>query len=162
MLYCCTFSWKMAGLLEIWPNVNVHSVIWFLLAMSVALVEIHHQLVEVYKLLIISKKEVWIMLCNLSKQSIVCLCLIVCWHLNRCFIWYCVKHCQRQFTSGLPKQHCLFYQAACSLFEGGNIEVLTIECAFTGQNKKKLRSNNNEQKSYIFFRLSPNGFYPII
>jgi len=66
--------------------------------------------------------------CNLSKQSIVCLCvcLFVCWHLNRWFIWYCVKHCQRQFTSGSPKQDCLFYQAAYLLFEENNIEVLTI------------------------------------
>jgi hypothetical protein len=79
-----------------------------------------------------------ITLCNLSKQSIVCLsvyllvCLFVCWHWNGCLIWYyCVKHCQRQITSGSPKQHCLFHQAAFSLFEGGNVEILTVMCIYS-------------------------------
>jgi hypothetical protein len=37
----------MASLLEMWANVNICSVILFVLVKGVALVEIHHQLVEV-------------------------------------------------------------------------------------------------------------------
>jgi len=47
----------MASLMRIWSNIEVHSVIQFLHWKAPALVEIHYQLVEVYRVHLLLKKQ---------------------------------------------------------------------------------------------------------
>jgi len=47
----------MAGLMRISSNTEVHSIIQFLHLKAPALVEIHYQLVEVYRVHLLSKKQ---------------------------------------------------------------------------------------------------------
>jgi len=51
------YSVMMAGLMRIWSNIEVHSVIQFLHLKAPAMVEIHYQLVEVYKVHLLPKKQ---------------------------------------------------------------------------------------------------------
>jgi len=51
------YSVMMAGLMIIRSNIEVHSVIQFLHLKAPALVEIHYQLVEVYRVHLLSKKQ---------------------------------------------------------------------------------------------------------